>query len=53
MNRRTLRRDVTRGDVERRMAANPPDGYSFVGVNWKKKKAKFVNHSGTLTFVNF
>jgi small neutral amino acid transporter SnatA (MarC family) len=30
---RTVRREVTRGEIEPRMAANPPEGYSFVNCN--------------------
>jgi hypothetical protein len=39
---RTVSRQVTEGDIERRMANNPRAGYSFVDCNWKKRKAKFV-----------
>jgi hypothetical protein len=49
----TLRRNVTRGEIERRMAENPPDGYRFIDCNWKKRKAKFANASGALKFVSF
>lgn len=51
--RYTLRRKVTYGDVERRMAENPPKGYRFVSGNWKKRKAKFVSPSGHMKFVTF
>jgi hypothetical protein len=47
------RRRTTKGDIERRMAANPPEGFSFVSCNWKKRKAKFVNTNGQLKFVAF
>jgi hypothetical protein len=43
----------TRGDIELRMKARPPEGCSFVDCNWKKRKAKFVSPRGTLTFVTF
>jgi hypothetical protein len=49
---RTVRRRVTRGDIERRMVAHPPEGYSFVSCNWKKRKAKFVSQSGRLKFIH-
>jgi hypothetical protein len=49
----TYRRDVTFGDVERRMSEHPPIGYSFVSCNWKKRKAKFVSPAGKLKFVSF
>jgi hypothetical protein len=35
------RREVIFGDVERRMAANPPTGYTFVGCNWKSEGRQF------------
>ena len=50
---RTVRHRITKGDIERRMAANPPSGYSFVNCNWKKRKAKFVSPQGKLNFVPF
>jgi hypothetical protein len=50
---RTVRREVTKGDIERRMAANPPESYSFIDCSWKKRKAKFVSASGALKFVSF
>ena len=43
---KTSRRRVTYGDVERRMADNPPPGYRFVRVNWKKRRALFVSPTG-------
>ena len=49
----TYRRDVTYGEVERRMAAHPPTGYSFVSCNWKKRKVRFVSPAGKLKFVSF
>jgi hypothetical protein len=48
---RTVRRQLTRGDIERRMAANLPEGFSFVSANWKKRKAKFVSPADKLMFV--
>jgi hypothetical protein len=50
---RTVRREVTKADIERRVAANPPAGYSFLDCNWKKRKAKFVSTSGRRRFVQF
>jgi hypothetical protein len=50
---RTVRREVTKGDIERRMANNPPAGYSYHDCNWKKRKAKFVSATGQLKFVAF
>jgi hypothetical protein len=50
---KTVRRQVTFGEVERRMAAIPPKGYSFVSCNWKKRKARFVSPTGKLTVVSF
>jgi hypothetical protein len=47
----TMRANVTRGDIERRMAENPPKGYSFVDCNWKKRKAKFVSPNGVAKHV--
>jgi hypothetical protein len=35
------------------MLDNPPEGYSFVDCNWKKRKAKFVKDAGGLKFVAF
>lgn len=29
---------LTRGDLKRRMATNPPAGFSFVSCNWKSAK---------------
>jgi len=52
-DQKTVRRRVTYGDAERRMAAQPPPGYSFVSCNWKKRKAKFVSPAGLLKFVTF
>jgi hypothetical protein len=49
--RYTARHKVTHGDIEKRMAANPPEGYRFIDCNWKKRKAKFVNANGTFKFV--
>ena len=49
----TLRSKVTRGEIEQRMKAHPPEGYSFVDCNWKKRKAKFVSDAGALKFVTF
>lgn len=49
----TLRSKVTRGEIEERMKANPPEGYSFVDCNWKKRKAKFVSPKGLLRHVSF
>jgi hypothetical protein len=49
----TRKRDVTFGDLEHRMAAEPPEGYSFMSCNWKKRKAKFMSARGKLRFVNF
>lgn len=49
----TARAKVTRGEIEERMKAHPPEGYSFVDCNWKKRKAKFVSESGNLQFVDF
>jgi hypothetical protein len=49
----TARRKVRCGDIEKRMAANPPDGYTFIDCNWKKRKAKFVNSAGVSRFVTF
>jgi hypothetical protein len=46
-------RETTFGDIERKMAANPPEGYSFVSCNWKKRKAKFVSPGGTFKFLAF
>jgi hypothetical protein len=42
-----------RASIERRMATNPPKGYSFVSCNRKKRKAKFVSPTGQLKFVTF
>jgi hypothetical protein len=50
---KTVRRRVTFGEVERRMAEHPPKGYSFISCNWKKRKARFVSPTGTLKFVTF
>jgi hypothetical protein len=50
---KTVRRRVTFGEVERRMAEHPPKGYSFVSCNWKKRKARFVSATGHLKFVTF
>jgi hypothetical protein len=47
----TARHKVTRGEIEQRMAAHPPEGYSFVDCNWKKRKAKFVNTAGLKKYV--
>ena len=33
-DRKTVRRRVTFGEIERRMADHPPKGYSFVSCNW-------------------
>ena len=49
----TRKRETTFRDIERKMAANPPDGYSLVSCNWGKRKAKFVSASGSLKFVAF
>jgi hypothetical protein len=49
----TARAKVTRGEIEQRMKANLPEGYSFVDCNWKKRKARFVNATGTLRYVSF
>lgn len=49
----TRRREKTAGDIERWMAENAPEGYSFVDCNWGKRKAKFVGLAGQLEFVNF
>ena len=43
----------TCGDIERRVAAHPTEGYSFASCNWKKRKAKFIAASGALRFVSF
>jgi hypothetical protein len=50
-DQKTVRRETTRGDIERRMAARPPKGYSFLSCNWKKRKAKFVSPSEKAIFV--
>jgi hypothetical protein len=47
----TARRKVTRGEIEQRMKDHPPEGYSFVSCNWKKRKARFVSASGADRFV--
>lgn len=49
----TRRREKTAGDIERWMAENAPEGYSFVDCNWGKRKAKFVSATGQLKFVAF
>ena len=52
--RYTARHKITQGDIEARMKAHPPEGYSFVDCNWKKRKAKFVSvSSGSLQYVSF
>jgi hypothetical protein len=43
---RTVRKRVTKGDIERRMEAYPPTGYRFINCNWQKRKA---NNSETST----
>jgi hypothetical protein len=48
-----VRREITRGDIERRTALHPPGGYLFVDCNWKKRKAKFVSASGARKFITF
>jgi hypothetical protein len=50
---KTARARVTRGEIEQRMAAHPPEGYSFVDCNWKKRKARFVSEVGGLEFITF
>jgi hypothetical protein len=52
-DQKTVRTRVTRGEIEHRMAAHPPEGYSFVDCNWKKRKAKFVSEVGALKFITF
>jgi hypothetical protein len=52
IEQKTIRARVTRGEIEQRMTAHPPEGYSFVGCNWKKRKAKFVNANGGQRFVS-
>lgn len=44
------RRNVTRGEIELRMRTHPPEGYSFVSANWKKRKARFVGTTGKLMY---
>jgi hypothetical protein len=53
IDQKTVRSRNTRGDIERRMTMYPPEGYSFVDCNWKKRKAKFVSPGGLLRFVDF
>ncbi len=53
MDRRTVRRHVTRGEIEHRTSDHPLQGYSFVSCNWTTRKAKFVAPSGKLHFVAF
>ena len=48
----TARAKVTRGEIEERMAAHPPEGYRFVSMNSKKRKACFESASGELKFVS-
>jgi hypothetical protein len=48
---KTIRREVTKGDMERRLAAVTPPGYSYVSFNRKSRKAKFVGKGGTLLFI--
>ena len=48
---KTVRARVTRGEIEERMRDHPPEGYSFVSVNWRKRKARFMSPSGSLRFV--
>ena len=50
-DQKTVRARVTRGEIEQRMAAYPPERYSFVSCNWKKRKAKFVSPAGKRKFV--
>jgi hypothetical protein len=38
----TLRRKVTHGDIEHRVAEHSPTGYNFVDSNWEKWNTKFV-----------
>jgi Prophage protein (DUF1660) len=47
--RYTMRSKVTRGYIKSRMVAHPPNGYSFISCNWKKRTARFVSPTGTLT----
>lgn len=49
---KTVRARVTRGDIEQRMRAHQPEGYNFVSVNWKKRKARFVSTSGAPKFIS-
>jgi hypothetical protein len=53
VEQRNVRARVTRGEIERRTADHPPEGYSFISANWKKRKTKFVSPSGKLNFVPF
>jgi hypothetical protein len=53
MDRRIVRKNPTKGEIEQRMADYPPQGYSFVSCNWKKHKARFVSRAGQLKFVSF
>jgi hypothetical protein len=53
VEQKTVRARVTHGEIEKGMAAHPPEGYSFVDCNRKKRTAKFVNPYGALAFVAF
>lgn len=50
-DQRTIRRQVTRGEIEQRRKDHAPEGYSFVSLNWKKRKGRFMSPSDSLKFV--
>jgi hypothetical protein len=52
-DQKTVRRSTTHGDIERRLRARAPEGYSLIDCNWKKRKAKFAGPQGQLEFVAF
>ena len=52
-DQKTARARITHGEIEQRMQAHPPEGYSFVDCNWKKRKAKFASPAGKLKFIGF
>lgn len=45
-DRKTVRRDLTKGDMERRIIAAMPHGWTFLRVNWKNELAHFADPHG-------
>ena len=50
---KTIRRPFSRGDVERRVMASLPAGYTFLGINWKKRTLQVLDENGNKRITRF